>query len=312
LVAETQAPFKCAVCNKPIEGELSEKVFGDKALDFTLGDIHTGYACQNCAAVICYLPKKHLGMSLIKFGLFKGWKKVVCPVCGELLMPGKIVIKRASEYVDPETRKRLNQSYEYLRAEDLMNNTKKLRFLNLRQDAAAMFEDLLGRIERNPGYDADRQQSNVLALGRLLGVADPELRVPDASEQDVAKAKKLLLGVTEKKWGVQGMKSGYGVHREAWRMLIRLEAETGSRDLVPRYVEKMLDWKQVSHLRAAIAEELGQLGGDERVVAGLTTALRDTATRTPEEGATGLADLFKSLPSVAELAAASLKQLKDC
>ncbi len=167
---QNQSELKCAICNEIIEGELSKNNYRTKDFDISLGDIQNGCQCNNCSAYICFPTSKHIGMGGLKFGLFGGWKKALCPVCGNELFPGKIIINRASKYVDPKTKKRLRQTYEYLRAENLMNNSKKRSVVEttLQDISLEVFDDILSRIENNPSYDATRQCSNILALSRTV------------------------------------------------------------------------------------------------------------------------------------------------
>ena len=75
---------ECCICGKLVEGylynaqELSESW---AAITSTIG-----YRCQNCGAVYCPDEnKKHL-----KHSFWNGFKKSICPKCGQLFGPGFI------------------------------------------------------------------------------------------------------------------------------------------------------------------------------------------------------------------------------
>ena len=126
--------YQCALCNEPIEGEKTDFNVLEKPAELPAGYVNTGFCCKNCSTVVCGPTKKHFGMNLMRFSVFKGWKKINCPICGEKFFPGRHIIKKVKDVkprelkstpIDPQTKKRIDRAYDYLRAEDLMRDSMK-------------------------------------------------------------------------------------------------------------------------------------------------------------------------------------------
>jgi hypothetical protein len=271
---EIRSQSTCSICGETIKGEACVKY---KASE----DLVTGYQCQNCETNLCAPPKRHL-----KFGILRGWKKTICPQCGELFGPGKIFIIKSGT-------KNINRAVSLLQRENLLQETAKIDELRtiLHSHGSLVVDRILDRINRTPTWDVNSMVSFIISLVKITEIGDFGL-FEDGKVEDrmyvLAKSKKHV------------------IRMYALQMLVRIEEVRRIEEAMPMLVDALLSDKSVD-VRAMLAAELGRITDDEEVVDALIRALNDHAR--PQRTAVTLAELFHKEPSVSELAAKSLEKI---
>ncbi len=132
----------CSGCGKTYEGTICEwSIYIQR-----LSNIGLGYQCQNCGVFFCTqckMEKTHL-----KMHWWHGWKKVLCPRCGQLFGPGGVLLREvtpplftvewveipAGEFLYGDKKERVLIAESYLIAKFPVTNAQYKEFLEANPD----------------------------------------------------------------------------------------------------------------------------------------------------------------------------------